>query len=389
MTTKKLSVSDPERLASVQKLCEYPRPYSFGSEQEDLFVRAMAENITWHSERLEFYRRLLEEKKFSISSLKSIRDCAGVPFIHANFFKLHEVLSVRREEVSLHLTSSGTSGQKSQIFFDEWSIGSGHRMVDFMFQENGWVTEESKTNYLLFNYEPYSGFKVGTSFTANFLCKYAPASSVFYALRNTGDGGHEFDPFGTIETVRRYADEGLPVRIFGFPSFMYFTLRRMRELNVPDVKLSEKSLVFFGGGWKGYADKAISKKELYGMITEQLGIPDGRIRDGYGSVEHSVPYVECRGHNFHVPVWSRVYIRDVKTLDPLEYGREGFLQFLSPYITSVPAQSVLMGDMAVMRPGGECTCGITTPFFSILGRAGTSKNKSCALAAAEMLKDGS
>ncbi len=381
------SVSDSERLGSVQRLCEYPHPYGFTVQQEDLFVKAMAENITWHYERLEFYRRLLAERNFSVSSLQGIADCARIPFIHANFFKTHELISVKREEIAVHLTSSGTTGQKSQIFFDEWSIGAAQRMVDFIFQYNQWVTDGVKTNYLLFNYEPYSGFKVGTSFTANFLCKYAPINSIFYALRNIGSGRHEFDPFGTIDTLKRYAEEGLPVRIFGFPSFMYFTLKRMREIGLPNLKLHEDSLVFFGGGWKGYADKAIDKKDLYAMITEHLGIPDHRIRDGYGSVEHSVPYVECEGHNFHVPVWSMVYIRDIKTLEPLRYGNEGFIQFLSPYITSVPAQSVLMGDIAMLREGSECTCGIKSPFFSILRRAGTSKNKSCALSATELLRE--
>jgi hypothetical protein len=70
----------------------------------------------------------------------------------------------------------------------------------------------------------------------------------------------------------------------------------------------------------------------------------------------------------------------------LPYGEKGFLQFVSPYITSAPAHSVLMGDMAVMYPAEKCGCGITTPYFEILGRAGTSKNKSCAIAAAELLK---
>jgi hypothetical protein len=42
--------------------------------------------------------------------------------------------------------------------------------------------------------------------------------------------------------------------------------------------------------------------------------------------------------------------------------------------------------MVVMHEGKECGCGVETPWFEILGRAGTSKNKSCAIAAAELLK---
>jgi hypothetical protein len=91
-------------------------------------------------------------------------------------------------------------------------------------------------------------------------------------------------------------------------------------------------------------------------------------------------------HNLHVPSWSRVLIRSVRTLEPLPYGESGYLQLLSPYITSVPAQSVLMGDLASLHPAEECGCGLPTPWFVVHGRAGVSRNRSCAIAAAEMLK---
>ena len=144
-------------------------------------------------------------------------------------------------------------------------------------------------------------------------------------------------------SLLRFADEGLPVRIFGFPSFLAFTLDRMLAAGVPSIELPPGSLVLLGGGWKGNADKQIGKPELYQRIHEQLGIAQDRIRDSFGSVEHSVPYFECARHSMHVPSWSRVLIRSVRTLEPLPYGEKGYLQFLSPYITSAPAQSVLMG----------------------------------------------
>ena len=386
MTTNKLSVPNLSSLISVQKLCEYSNPYVYGREQEELFVEAMRENILWHAERLKFYRRLLELHDFSVSELKSVDDCANIPFIHANFFKTHEILSINEEEVHRHLTSSGTSGQKSQVFFDLWSIESAHRMVDFIFQWYGWITPAQKTNYLLYNYELEPGSMLGTGFTGNFLCKYAPINDLFYALRRIGSGSHEFDCFGCMERLQRYAEEGLPVRIFGFPSFFHFTLERMQQKKIPKIRLSEDSLVFLGGGWKGYADHAIEKKDLYNQIAGQLGIAGPRIRDGFGSVEHCIPYVECEFQHFHVPVWSRVYIRDVKTLRPLGYGKPGFLHFVSPYITSVPAQSVLMEDLASLHDGKSCPCGIQTPYFVVHGRTGLTANRSCAIAASELIK---
>ena len=385
-----LKVPDPKRLAAVQQVCDLASPYSFGASEKKLFVQAMKESASWHGTHNEFYGKLLANRKFDPERLKAVEDCASVPFVLANFFKTHEILSIPKKDIFAHFTSSGTTGQKSQIFFDRWSMLSGQRMLDVIFDFYDWVTPADKTNYLLYSYQIDADSKLGTAHTDNFLCKYAPINSVFYALRMTGDGSHEFDVFGCIEQLQKFEQqflkEGLAVRIFGYPAFLYFTLKRMRDLKIKPLKLSPKSLVFLGGGWKGHADQAISKLELYGQINEQLGIPDERIRDGFGSVEHPIPYIECEHHQFHVPVWSQVYIRDVQTLDVVKNGEPGFLHFVSPYITSMPAHSVLMGDLAVLHDGDQCPCDLETPYFVVLGRAGTSKNRSCAVAAAELLK---
>lgn len=390
MTTKSeaLEVPDGVALANVQKLCDLSKPYQANADLDRLFVRSMREIIEWHKKNSPFYQELIASQGFSSEMLSSVDDCHKIPYIPANFFKLHEVVSIPKKDVSLHLTSSGTTGQKSQMFFDTWSIGSAQRMVDFIFDDYQWSTPDKKANYLLYSYQQTPDSKLGTAFTDNYLCKYAPVSGVFTTLRLTGDGGHEFDVFGTIDALKRFAAEKLPVRIFGFPAFLYFTLERMKKLGVEPLKFPKDSLIFLGGGWKGHADKAIQKTDLYKLVTELLGIPDERIRDGFGSVEHCIPYVECKKHQFHVPIWSRVIIRDVQTLKPVGFRKPGFLGFVSPYITSVPAHSVMMGDLASLYPAEDCGCGLATPYFVVHGRAGTSKNKSCAVAASEMLKKG-
>lgn len=379
-----LQVPDPEKLATVQRICDNTAPYEKSGEMERLFVSAMGEIVAWHRERNPFYARLLEQEGLAPGRLRTPESLRTIPPIHANFFKRHVTLSIPREKVAEHLTSSGTSGQKTQMFFDDWSIRSVRRMVRFLYEYYGFVRPETKVNYLLLAYEPGAGSKVGTTNTNLFLTSFAPANEIFFALRLSG-GGHEFDRFGTVATLVRYAEAGLPVRISGFPSFMYFTLLRMEEEKLR-LQLHPDSLVLFGGGWKGYADRQIPKTELYAMIHDRLGIDPARIRDAYGSVEHSVPYVECPRHHFHLPIWSRLIVRDVKTLAPLGYGQEGFLHFLTPYLTSVPAHSVMMGDMGVLHPSSECGCGAETPFFEVVGRAGVSRNKSCAVTASELLK---
>ena len=375
---------DAINLKSVLKLCEVSDAYASSDELDALFVDAFKEIVSWHRKNNPFYDKLT--KDFDLEKLKSVDDLKELPFIHANFFKMHESISIDKKDISEHLTSSGTSGQKSQMFFDEWSILSARRMVKFIYDEIGFNTPEQEANYLLLAYEPLKNFKVGTTNTNIFLTSFAKPKEVFFALRQT-DGTHEFDRFGTVRKLQEYSEQNTPVRIHGFPSFMYFTLMQMKEMDIK-VQLHPDSLVMFGGGWKGYANKEISKEELFSLIHKYLGISLPRIRDGYGSVEHSIPYIECKNHKLHIPVWSRLFIRDVKTLEVLDYGESGFMNFVTPYITSVPAISVMMGDLGVIHKADECSCGAKTPFFEVLGRAGVSQNKSCAVSASELLKKG-
>ena len=369
---------------SVQAFCTQTTAYLPEPQTDAEFIEAMRDITQWHQQRSPWYRALLEQHNTHVESINSMADVLALPLVHANFFKQHEVLSVASNDIAVHLTSSGTTGQKSQMFFDAFSIGTARRMVDDVMLARGIVSDQP-TNYLVNAYEPYEGLKVGTSNTNQYLMRYAPPADVFWSLRAAGPEKHEFDVFGAISALQTYAKDSKPTRIIGFPAFLHFTLQRMATLGMPSLQLPPGSAVIFGGGWKGHADQAISKDALHQSITQWLGIPSQNIVETFGSVEHSVPYVDCHQHHLHIPMWSRVVIRDVRSLEPVADGQPGFLSFVSPYITSVPAHNVVMGDLAVRHPAGSCSCGNPAPWFEVLGRAGTSSNKSCAAAAAQLL----
>ncbi|MCY1740483.1 LuxE/PaaK family acyltransferase [Ensifer sp. SL37] len=370
-------------LPNVEALCALEDPYRADEESVHLFDAAMRELTAYHCVHTPGYSQWLDANDFDReAALPS--DWSFLPPIFTNYFKRHLLISATGKD-ALELTSSGTTGQKSRMRYDGPSMLRAQSMVGSIFSRYGWVTDNEPCNYLLLSYEPAGAITVGTAYTDQFLCKFAPVNRVAYALRHNGVG-NEFDPFGTIKALIDYAAEGLPVRIFGFPAFLWFTLERMRDMGLPALKLHPGSLVFLGGGWKTHADKAISKALLHQRLYEQLGLPSQRCRDGYGAVEHPVPYVECQYHHFHVPVYSRAFIRHTATMMRQPYGEAGFLHLVSPYITSSPAHSVVMSDLAKLRPGATCGCGIQTDWFELLGRAGTSKSRSCALAASELIQ---
>ncbi|MCG3472354.1 acyl-protein synthase [Xenorhabdus bovienii] len=372
-------------LAYVDALCALDHPYRADSDCDQLFDAAMRELTRYHCENSPSYYQWLKANGLDDQKLEKLHDWSRLPPIFANYFK-HQLLLSHTGIDALELTSSGTTGQKSRMRYDTRSIQAAQRMVERIFEYYGWNTPKQPCNYILLSYEPAGAITLGTAYTDQYLCQYAPVSQACYALRHNGKS-NEFDPFGVIRALQEFAAQGLPVRFLGFPAFLWFTLERMREMNLPPLQLHPESLVFLGGGWKTHADKAIPRSELYRRLNEQLGIPDERCRDGYGSVEHPVPYVECQNHHFHVPSYARAYVRDTADMAVQSYGKPGFLHLTSPYITSSPAHSIVVSDLAVLHPAAECGCGLATDWFELLGRAGTSKSRSCAIAASELIKE--
>lgn len=364
-------------------LCALPQPYCADSVPAGLFDRAMAEISHFHCQQTPGYRHWLKANGLQESDLDSLEDWSRLPAIFANFFKQQMLLSSTGDN-ALELTSSGTSGQKSRMRYDERSIAGAQYMVERIFQHYGWNTPDTLCNYLLLSYEPQGQISLGTSYTDQFLCRFAKANRVAYALRNTGDG-HQFDVFGVIAALQSFAEEGLPVRIFGFPAFLWQTLEHMQATTVKDLQLPSGSLAFFGGGWKTRACEEVPKAQLYARIHQQLGIDTTDCRDGYGAVEHAVPYIECSHHHFHVPVYAKAYVRDPVDFSVLPFGRRGLLGFVSPYISSSPAHAVVMSDLATLHAGASCGCGLSADWFELHGRAGTTAGRSCAMAAAELL----
>jgi hypothetical protein len=380
------AVPDPGALGQVARFCAIAEPYRDDADVDRMFIAALKEINAWHVQRQDLYARLWRAAGSPV--VKRIEDLNRQPYLHANLFKQHMISSIPQESVRVELSSSGTSGRPSRMCFDEWSIATVQSMDARTFEFFGWTSADEPVNYLMFVKEPrplaHEQALSGAAFSAGYICDFAPINSVTFGLRHCGDD-HEFDVFGCVDALLRFSRDSVPTRIFGFPAFLLFTLDRLRAIGAGRLTLPPGSLVLTGGGWKGYQDRSIGKGDLIDRIEEQLGVPADRVRDIWGSVEHPLPYYECDRHHMHLTTWARVLVRSVRTLEVVEDGEIGYLQAISPYITSSPAHSVLMADLVSRHPAHECGCGIPTPWLTVHGRAGTSRNRSCAVSAAQLL----
>lgn len=359
---------------SIDRLCRLDHPYWLDSEREELFREAMQEAFAHHKDACPEFGRFCAQQGFE--RLERLEDA---PFIFVNVFKRYELLSVDKSQVVLHVRSSGTSGQKSQTFFDQGSLDRAQAMLESVFADQGLVDPEQTANSLLFSYDPAEAPDSGAAFSSANWTRFTRRGEVFYALKK-GPEGFFFDEEGALEALVRLSQSPLPTRIVGFPSFLH---RLLGRLHAP-LRLAPGSWVLTGGGWKGQADQAIPRERFLELVSQRLGVPPERQRDNYGMVEHGAPYIECPEHRFHVPVFCRALIRHPLDLRPLPPGEPGLLQLCTPFLTSVPNLSLLTSDVAALEEG--CPCARATPVLRFIGRGGTRKHAGCAIAAARMLE---
>lgn len=359
-----------------------PFPTSRGKR----FVSALRDCAVLQARRFPVLKRLYARESFDPRSLHSEAAVRRLPFLHVSVFKENQFRPAKPFPLVLTLTSSGTSGQKSQNRLDAGSLRRVKQSARNVYAALGMVDEALEANYVCMTYDPRQAKDLGTAFTDELLTSFTRRGEVFYAIRRGPGGGFRFDLEGTLVAFRRFAADGRPLRVLGFPAHVMFALNAWRERGLGRLRFGPKSWVMTGGGWKGHQGDAIPKDEFKRRVSDWLGLPAANIRDLYGLVEHGIPYVECRLGRMHVPDYARVLVRDPETLRILPYGRRGLPQLITPYLTSYPSFSVLASDWAELKP--RCGCGIKGDVLVLHGRAGKAPAKGCAVTAAELLAAG-
>lgn len=375
-------------MARKKTLYELKAPFAFDDNAAGLFQEAMLESFVHHYYGCNYFYRLCCERNFSPSSLVEFDDIYRIPYIFVNTFKERELISVPEEKVKLELTSSGTGGQKSRIVLDKLSLDRILKIVRAVYGALGMVDDKNEVNYICFTYDPKVAKNLGSAFSDKALTGLAPAREIYYAIQfDRAKNDFFLNEDGVKKQLVKYSrDKKRPVRILGFPAFIYKILTELKEETGASFNFGPRSFVMTGGGWKGQADKEIEKSRFKREVGEILGMPPENVRDLFGMVEHGIPYVECANSNMHVPIYSRAAVRHPLSHRILGYDSPGVLHLYTPYINSVPSISLLCTDKAVLRK--NCGCGIEGDYIELLGRGGLVKHKGCAVRATELLLDG-
>lgn len=363
------------------KLFRVANPFDIAGT-DALFVNAMRENCRFHYEHCREYRTILEHFHFHPDSLNTSDDLARLPFIPTLLFKKHSLFSMPERSMLIKATSSGTKGVVSRIGFEASGLLNGLRMVLKVGKYRG-LFSMRPAHYIILGYKPHRGNKTAVTKTAFGATLFAPALSRTYALQYR-DNAYVPDLDAVIDSIQRHGRSGFPIRFMGFPAYTYFVLKLMEERGI-SVPLKKGSKIMMGGGWKQFYAEQVDKRVLYALAEKVLGIGESDIIEFFGAVEHPVLYCDCVHHHFHIPAYSRVIIRDVHTLEPLENGQVGLVNLLTPMVKATPIASVMTDDLGILHDGGSCGCGLTSPYLEIIGRVGLKDIKTCAAGAAALL----
>lgn len=366
---------------SIDKLFS-SNPFEHSEISKRMFRESFAACAAIHYEGNDFFRGLWQRAGIKPDDLKSEMDLTLVPAIMVNLFKEYELITGPQSEVVLNLTSSGTSGQKSQIFLNQGSLDRVKKLAWEIHAALG-MTSDEEVNYLCFTYDPRVATNLGTAFTDELLTSFTKKKEVYYAIQwdeQKSDFALNID--GVIDALQRYSKSPQPVRILGFPAHLY---KIVKDHNIK-LRLPNRSWIQTGGGWKGFVNEEVPKSQFRRFMADRLGIPESNNRDMFGMVEHGIPYCDCPNGRLHIPNYARVYIRSPKDMSTLPEGTPGLIQFLCSYVTSYPSISLMTTDYGQL---GTCDCGLGGATLEILGRAGVQKHKGCALTASKLLEDSS
>jgi len=292
-------------------------PYDTQSTEE-LFLQAVKENSKYQYDNCPEYKMILQNMNFNPIIIGCYDDIEKIPFLPTLFFKNHSIFSMPSYKIPIKATSSGTKGKLSNIGFDLGGLLCGLRMVLKIVNQRK-LFSLKPANYIVFGYKPYRNNNTAVTKTAFGATFFAPAIRRTYAIKYEKDS-YTPDLEGVINAIGKYSLSKFPVRFMGFPSYTYFVLKMMDERGI-QYKMKKGSKIMLGGGWKQFYTEQVEKNILYDLAKKVLGIEETDIFEFFGAVEHPILYCDCKNHHFHVPAYSRVIIRDVETLKPVENGQ--------------------------------------------------------------------
>lgn len=361
-----------ENINKVEELLAMP-PYDGGVEADKAFVEALQEELIFHYEHNDMYRHFCDRKNFDphaeINSLEYIPAVAVSVFKELGF----KLGSVPKEELTMTLQSSATSGVPSTVVLDKVTARrQGKAMVKVISEFIG----NKRIPFLVMDIDPKSADRrlLGARFAA--VTGYLKfASKVGFFLKAKDDVSY-FDVEGIKEYVNDLSTDQ-PVVVFGFTYILYQNVLKSIQQSGETIQLPRGSKIIHIGGWKKLEREKISKALFNEQLANCFGIEPLDVIDIYGFTEQmGLNYPDCPCGFKHASTYVKVIARDPVTRQPVEAGKAGMLEFITPVPHSYPGNVVLTDDIGVLE-NEPCPYGRAGQRFRVVGRLKKAEVRGC------------
>ena len=311
-------------------------PYGIQQKNKEmLLLQGLNELTSFHAEHCSAYNSIINGIWGGRQIAESLVD---VPYLPVTLFKRISLVTAAPEDVTLTLTSSGTTGQAvSRIAVDkETSLRQARALAHSVAH----VLGKSRLPMLVLDSpavfeDPALMSARGAGVLGMMRFGYRPV----FAL----DQCMEPDIKVITDFVKRM--NGSAFFMFGFTYMAWEILHE--TLKAESIDLSGGVLIH-SGGWKKMIEKSVDNATFKASLREQYGI--SQIVNFYGMVEQiGSIFLEGDDGLLYPPGFSEVIVRNPVTWEECQLGEEGVVQVLSLIPRSYAGHSLLTEDTGTVE----------------------------------------
>jgi len=358
---------------SIEKLIA-TNPFGLSQEEKTpIFRAAMKEAFAHHITHNPLFEKYCMKKGLDLSYFPD--DMADLPYIPVNLFKTKILSSIAKEKVKKTVKSSATTGNPSTIIVDQ--ITSNRQTIVSSKVIKAFIGDHRRP-FLILDEDPTtnrnSEINARIAATTGFII--FSNENQYLLHKKNGDLSLEYEKI--IDILGKIEESQEDVTIFGFTYILYHYVIRVLKERGHTFKLSPNTNIVHIGGWKKLDNQKVNKSDFCEDIKTVLSVSSNNIIDFYGFTEQMGLVYGSRGlepksiHNY-----ADIIIRDIQSLEPVEIGKEGFIQILTPVPNSYPGVSVLTEDIGRIVDKGLNLEGIPNKRFEIIGRAKKAEVRGC------------
>ena len=323
----------------------------------------------FHYESCDAYRSI---SKNLFSQGQNIGNLHDLPFIPAQLFKTHQLLSVPSDQIVKIMSSSGTSGtSRSKVCLDKKTARAQSEALTNIMMD---ITKNKRRPLLIIDTDSQLSDRNQFSARGAGILGFSMFGSKRYFAFDTDMEIRDDQVSDFLNNSKR------PKLLFGF-TFIIWKEMLSKLPEGAQIFGDQEAVLIHGGGWKKLKNADISFEQFKAAVKSKLG-SGITVREYYGMVEQTGSiFLGCECGFLHTNQYNELLIRDPNNLEISEPGQPGVIQVLSTLPESYPGFSILTDDIGVIDTNASnrnCEiCATNTTRFTIKGRLPKAEIRGC------------